>query len=71
MVAIDRWLEVGFEPIAREYLTKLKHEPGARGSIAADGTFEIHRPGRTIERRALTPALTTPSWLDPTTGGPR
>jgi hypothetical protein len=24
-----------------------------------------------VERRALVPALATPSWLDPQTGGPR
>ena len=71
MVAIDLWQESGFDPIAKEYLSRLKLERDTRGSIEADGTLEVHRPGKPVERRKLAPALKTPSWLDPATGGPR
>jgi biotin-(acetyl-CoA carboxylase) ligase len=71
MVAMDRWQEAGFAPIAQEYLSKLAPEPGARREIDANGDLAVHRAGKSVERRQLVPALKAPSWLDPVAGGPR
>jgi len=70
MVAVDRWQEDGFAPIAREYISKLKPEGGARHNIGDNGDFGIWRTGKQTECRKLLPALSAPSWLDPRTGGP-
>jgi biotin-(acetyl-CoA carboxylase) ligase len=71
MVAIDRWQEGGFAPIARKYLAKLMPESGMRGDIDENGDLNIRRPGKPIESRKFLAALQTPSWLDPKTGAPR
>jgi len=71
MVALDRWQEGAFAPLAAEYLAKLRPEPGARRSIEAKGDLLIERIGKPAERRQLRLALAAPSWLDPQTGGPR
>ncbi|MGH6798483.1 MAG: biotin/lipoate--protein ligase family protein [Roseiarcus sp.] len=71
MVAIDRWQEGGFAPIAKEYISKLKPESGVRRDIDENGDLNIRRVGEPIERRKLLPRLKVPSWLDPKTGGPR
>jgi hypothetical protein len=68
MVAIDRWQESGFAPIAKDYAAKLKPE---RRDVDDNGDLTIRRVGNRVERRKLLPALRVPSWLDPTTGGPR
>ncbi|HZC55122.1 MAG TPA: biotin/lipoate--protein ligase family protein [Xanthobacteraceae bacterium] len=71
MVAVDRWQERGFTPIAQEYISKLKPEGGVSRNIAENGDFGVRRAGELIEHRHLLPALTVPSWLDPRTSGPR
>jgi len=71
MVAVDRWQEDGFAPIAKEYVSKLKPENGVTFGISENGNLGIRRAGKPTERRKLVPALTTPAWLDPRTGGPR
>lgn len=72
MVAIDRWQEVGFAPIAQDYLARLAPERGAGREIDLRGDLVIRRAGQPVERRELAPALQAPpSWLDPATGGPR
>jgi biotin-(acetyl-CoA carboxylase) ligase len=71
MVAIDRWQESGFTPIAQEYISKLKPERGVRRDIDQNGDLNMRRAGDLIECRKLLPALKAPSWLDPRTGGPR
>jgi biotin-(acetyl-CoA carboxylase) ligase len=71
MVAIDRWQADGFDPIAKDYLSRLTAGQGARGDIDENGDLEIRRLGRPVERRSLLPALKSPSWLDAKTGGPR
>ncbi len=71
MVAIDRWQEAGYAPIAEDYLSKLKPERLAQRNIGENGDLHVRRAGKPIERRKLVPALKVPSWLDPTTGGPR
>lgn len=72
MVAVDEWQEKGFSVIARNYLSRLSPETGVRRELDETGDLLVRRVGQTeVERRALTPALATPSWLDPQTGGPR
>jgi biotin-(acetyl-CoA carboxylase) ligase len=71
MVAIDRWQESGFSPIAKQYLSKLKPASGERRDISKNGDLHIHRAGKSAECRELVPALKAPTWLDPETGGPR
>jgi biotin-(acetyl-CoA carboxylase) ligase len=72
MVAVDTWQQDGFAEIARNYLSRLAVEKGARRSIDDNGDLLLRRPDRTVlERRPIVPALTTPSWLDPASRGPR
>jgi biotin-(acetyl-CoA carboxylase) ligase len=71
MVAVDRWQEGGFTPIAKEYIAKLKPEIGVRLDIGENGDLVVRRPGEVVEYRKLLPALSVPAWLDPGTGGPR
>jgi biotin-(acetyl-CoA carboxylase) ligase len=71
MIAIDRWQEAGFAPIAKEYIAKLKPASGVHRDISDDGDLDVRRSGKLVGRRELVPALKAPSWLDPRTGGPR
>jgi biotin-(acetyl-CoA carboxylase) ligase len=75
MVHIDAWQEHGFAEVAKEYLPRLAPEKGARRDIDEYGDLLVRHAahlGKTeAERRKLVPALATPSWLDPKTGGPR
>jgi len=71
MVALDRWQEAGFAPLAADYLAKLRPESGVRRSLAANGDLLIERVGKPAETRQLRASLEAPSWLDPQTGGPR
>ncbi len=70
MVALDRWHEGGFAPIAKAYTAKLQPESGARREIGETGDLHVRRAGKPVVRRPLPPALNAPSWLDPRTGGP-
>jgi biotin-(acetyl-CoA carboxylase) ligase len=72
MVALDSWHESGFGEIAKSYLPRLIADKGVRRAIDENGDLLVRRTGSAeVERRALVPALATPSWLDPQTGGPR
>ena len=72
MVAVDAWQQDGFAAVAKSYLSRLAPENGVRRDIDDNGDLLMRRVGNTaVERRALVPALATPSWLDPATGGPR
>ncbi len=72
MVRIDTWQEDGFAEIAKDYLMQLSPEKGARRDIDANGDLLVRWIGSSeVERRALVPALMTPSWYDPKRGGPR
>jgi biotin-(acetyl-CoA carboxylase) ligase len=72
MVAIDTWQEKGFAEIAKNYLARLAPAPGVRRDIDDNGDLLIRRMGKVApDRQILTSALAAPSWLDPTTGGPR
>lgn len=74
MVAVDAWQERGFAEIAKNYLSRLAPESGVRRDIAENGDLLVRRPATSAdapERRSLLRALAAPSWLDPSTGGPR
>jgi len=71
MLALDTWYERGFDAVAREYLRYLPAESGKRRSIDANGDLLVQAVTGGEERRALAPALLSPEWLDPDTGGPR
>jgi hypothetical protein len=72
MVHVDAWQEFGFSEIAKSYLERLEPEKSMRRDLDETGDLLLRRIGKAeIERRLLVPALATPSWLDPATGGPR
>jgi hypothetical protein len=72
MLQIDAWQAHGFAEVARRYLSRLAPEKGVRRDLDANGDLLVRRIGKTeVERRRLVPALATPSWLDPNTGGPK
>jgi Biotin/lipoate A/B protein ligase family len=72
MVAIDAWQESGFGEVAKSYLARLAPESGVRRDIDDNGDLLVRRTGKVdAERRSLARALENPSWLDPTSGGPR
>jgi biotin-(acetyl-CoA carboxylase) ligase len=72
MSAIDAWQEEGFGEIAKNYLTRLAPESGARRSIDENGDLLVKRMTATEPvRHSLVNALSQVSWLDPATRGPR
>jgi biotin-(acetyl-CoA carboxylase) ligase len=72
MTAFDSWGESGFAAVAKNYLSRLRAEKGARRDIDETGDLIVRwvGPGEP-ERRSLVAALAAPAWLDPDTGGPR
>jgi len=71
MAAVDAWQQDGFAAVAKSYLSRLAPEKGVRRDIDDNGDLLVRRLDKTlVERRGLVSALTTPSWLDPATGGP-
>jgi biotin-(acetyl-CoA carboxylase) ligase len=71
MVAMDLWQEKGFDFVGRDYVSRLESAAGVRYSLENNGDLLVRRIGKPVERRALTPSLVAPSWLDSQTGGPR
>ena len=72
MVLVDAWQESGFGEVARSYLTRLPADPGTERTIDGVGDLLVRRKGKLdVKKHRLLPALATPSWLDPATGGPR
>jgi hypothetical protein len=72
MTAIDSWQQDGFDQVAKNYLARLVPEEGVRRAIDVNGDLLVRRTGKTaLDRHALVPALASPIWLDPSTGGPR
>ena len=76
MVALDAWQESGFGEIAKSYLSRLAPAKGLRRDIDDNGDLLVRPVGASVgkvevDRRKLIPALETPAWLDPETGGPR
>jgi hypothetical protein len=71
MVAVDTWQQDSFEELAERYLSRLTEEPGVQTSLGETGDLLLRRAGsKAMTCRALVPALTTVSWLDPATGAP-
>lgn len=72
MVYVDQWQERGFDPVARHYLGRLPQPGGVRHVVRANGDLEINdlRKRGAPEVKSLTEALSTPQWLDPSTGDP-
>ncbi len=72
MAAVDAYQEQGFGDLTKRYLTRLVPEKDVRRDIDENGDLLVRPAGaRQAERRSLLSALTTPSWLDPLTRGPR
>ena len=72
MVLIDAWQESGFAVVAQSYLTRLPAAANVERTIDGAGDLLVRRKGRLdVKKHRLLPALATPSWLDPATGGPR
>ena len=74
MVATDTWQERGFGQIARNFLARLAPAgSGMRRDLAENGDLILRRmTDAAPERSALAQALAqVPSWLDPTTRGPK
>jgi hypothetical protein len=72
MFVMDAWQEEGFNTVAKGYLQRLTPESGVSRQIDPQGNLLVRRVGKAdTERRSLVPALQTPSWIDPQTGGPR
>jgi biotin-(acetyl-CoA carboxylase) ligase len=72
MVALDAWRADEFETVTRNYLEHLSVEKGALAALDRKGDLLLRWRGqRAPDRSALADALTSPSWLDPTTGGPK
>ncbi len=72
MVAIDAWRANEFAIVTATYVENLEKEKAAVPALDANGDLLIRWRGqKEPDRHALVPALSTPSWLDPSTGGPR
>jgi len=72
MRAIDSWQIDGFDSVAREYLSRIPHERQTVRRIDDCGDLLTRRTSSdTTERADLLNALASPSWLDPTLGGPK
>jgi hypothetical protein len=72
MTGFHEWGETGFAPIARRWLDRLPQKGNEHIQLAENGDLLISRDAKLelSERRDLTEALATPSWLDPATGTP-
>jgi len=72
MLALDRWRVDGFDSLARDYLSRMPRERQTMQRIDDRGDVLTRRIGTDrVERSDLMQALATPSWLDPSLGGPR
>jgi hypothetical protein len=72
MVAFDTWAEDGFGSIGEAFLARLPRKAGARYSLSDSGDLvAAYHGGAEPERTLLLPVLQRPTWLDPTTGGPK
>src|SRR5262249_36765252 len=72
MVALDAGQEQGLAAVASNYLARLPPESGVRRDLDGNGDLLVRRMGKAEgERRPLLRAIAQPSWLDPSTGGPR
>ena len=72
MAIFNDWRDLGFERVARRWLTRFPRAPGERVSIAEDGDLLLFQGAEASpsERRSLRKSLREPSWRDPKTGMP-
>src|SRR5206468_8626113 len=74
MTAFDRWNELGFEVIARDYLERLpKRKAGERRTIDFNGDLLARPPigSGPPDRTSLVDALARVAWYDPRARGPK
>jgi biotin-(acetyl-CoA carboxylase) ligase len=74
MTAFDRWNELGFEVIARDYLERLpKRKAGERRTIDFNGDLLVRPPigSGPPDRTSLVDALARVAWYDPRARGPK
>ena len=72
MIAFDRWQIDGFGSLANQFLALVERKSKTSRRIDASGGFIVqHLGGEQAKPIDLAQVLTTPSWLDPATGGPR
>ncbi len=73
MLMIDAWQNAGFHEVAQSYLSRLPGDADLERLIDGSGDLLVRRAASKLsaEKHRLLPALATPSWLDPETGGPR
>jgi biotin/lipoate A/B protein ligase family protein len=72
MLALDAWRTGELATVTGRYLESLQVEKGAIPSLGAEGDLLVRWRGRAEpDRHVLAAALAAPSWLDPSTGGPR
>lgn len=72
MTRFHEWSQTGFASIAQPWLSRLASKEDGYIQLADNGDLLISRKVdlEPIERRNLTAALASPSWLDPATGTP-
>jgi biotin-(acetyl-CoA carboxylase) ligase len=72
LVHVDRVQERGLKPICEDWLARLPPDREVRRGIDANGDLLIHRAGGggPAERRILSSALASPTWIDPDSGMP-
>jgi len=72
MLALDAWRTGDLATVNSRYLEGLQVEKGAIPSLGSEGDLLVRWRGQAEpDRHVLAAALATPSWLDPSTGGPR
>ena len=72
MVALDASRANEFATVTKVYLENLTVEKGATASLDGNGNLLLRWRGqKEPDRHELAAALTSASWLDPDTGGPR
>jgi hypothetical protein len=72
MALFNDWRDVGFERVARRWLTRFPRQAGRRAAIDDNGDLLVYSGAATrpSERRVLREALASASWRDPQTGMP-
>ena len=74
MTAFDRWHEVGFAAIGRDYLERLPvGKAGERRAIDTNGDLLVKLPAGSgpPDRSSLVDALAKADWYDPHSRGPK
>jgi hypothetical protein len=72
MLAIDAWRAGELAVVTRQYVDRLRVEKGAIPALSREGDLLVRWRGKAEpDRHVLADALAAPSWLDPSTGGPR